>query len=363
MDIKKTGLYERHLALGAKIVPFAGYYMPIQYSGIIDEHLTVRRAVGMFDVSHMGEFEIRGAEAEAFLNRMTTNNVSKLEPGNIQYSAMLYDDGGVVDDLLVYKFEDHFMTVVNASNLEKDFNWLKEHLPAGVELVNKSDDVNLLAIQGPKAEQLVAKLTDTRLDDIVYYNFRLGKVAGIDAIISRTGYTGEDGFEIYVSVADALKLWDAVMEAGTPLGIKPIGLGARDSLRLEVAYCLYGNDIDQTTNPIEAGLGWIVKTKKKGGFIGLDPVNKMKDEGPKRKLSGFVMTGKGIPRHGFEIFRGGVGIGRVTSGGVAPTVNKTVGLAYLELPFNEVGTEIDIEIRGSLVKAVVVELPFYKREG
>lgn len=361
MEPKKTALYDRHIALGGKVVPFAGYLMPIQYSGIIDEHMTVRQSVGMFDVSHMGEFIVRGKDAESFLNRMTTNNVAKLAPGEIQYSSMLYDNGGVVDDLLVYRFEDHFMTVVNASNLEKDFNWLKEHLEGDVVLENQSDDYSLLAIQGPKAIELVAKIAEVQVDDVEYYHFKLGKVAGIDTIISRTGYTGEVGFELYVPFAQGEKLWDAVMEAGAPYGIKPIGLGARDSLRLEVAFCLYGNDIDQTTNPIEAGLGWIVKSKKKGGFIGKDTVMDAKTNGIHRKLTGFVLKDKGIPRHGFEIYQGDRKIGFVTSGGVAPAIDQTIGLGYIDLPYNEIGATIDIDIRGKRIPAEVVELPFYKK--
>ncbi len=362
MEPKKTALYDRHIALGGKVVPFAGYLMPIQYSGIIDEHNTVRQAVGMFDVSHMGEFVVRGKDAEKFLNHMTTNNVAKLAPGEIQYSSMLYDDGGIVDDLLVYRFEDHYMTVVNASNLDKDFNWLKDHLEGDVTLENKSDDYSLLAIQGPKAIELVAKLADVPVADTEYYHFRLGTVIGIDTIISRTGYTGEVGFELYIKNADALKLWDAVMEAGAEHGIKPIGLGARDSLRLEVSFCLYGNDIDKTTNPIEAGLGWIVKSKKKGGFIGKPTVIDAKTNGITRKLAGFVITGKGIPRHGFEIYIGDEKIGFVTSGGIASAIGKTVGLGYIDLPHNAIGTEIDIDVRGRRIPAEVVSLPFYKKE-
>ncbi len=360
-ETKKTGLYDRHVALGAKIVPFAGYYMPIQYSGIIDEHMTVRQHVGMFDVSHMGEFEIRGADAEKFLNKMTTNNVARLDPGNIQYSAMLYDDGGVVDDLLVYRFEDHYMAVVNAANLQKDFDWLAEHIFGDVQLRDVSDETALLAIQGPKAEQIVAELSDVPVEDITYYKFKLGKVAGQDCIISRTGYTGEDGFELYVKSTIASEVWDAVMEAGKPHGIKPIGLGARDSLRLEVAYCLYGNDIDKTTNPIEAGLGWIVKSKKKGGFIGKQPVLDKKTE-LTRKLTGFILNGKGIARHGCEVYHNGEKVGYVTSGGLSPVLNKIVGLAYIDLPFNKVGTEIEIDVRGRRLAAELVAIPFYNRE-
>ncbi|HHE46882.1 MAG TPA: glycine cleavage system aminomethyltransferase GcvT, partial [Bacteroidetes bacterium] len=274
MEGKKTGLYEQHLAMGAKMVPFAGFIMPVNYSGIIDEHLAVRKNVGVFDVSHMGEFEFRGADARKFLNWITTNNVAHLEPGGVQYSAMLYENGGVVDDLLIYSFDDHYMMVVNASNIDKDFKWIKDHLTGDVQLTDISYQTTLLAVQGPHAVDVLRKITNTPLDEISYYHFRAGKVAEIDALISRTGYTGEDGFELYFKREFSLHTWEALFEAGEEFGIKPAGLGARDSLRLEVCYNLYGNDMDQTTNPIEAGLGWIVKTKKAGGFIGKEQVLK-----------------------------------------------------------------------------------------
>ncbi len=361
MQPKKTALYNKHVTLGGKMVPFAGFIMPVQYSGILDEHMTVRTRVGVFDVSHMGEFEFRGADAEKFLNYMTTNNVARLEPGGIQYSAMLYDDGGVVDDLLVYLFEDHYLTVVNAANLDKDFDWLKSHLEGDVELKDVSDQTTLLAIQGPKAVELIKELTDTRLDEIDYYNFRLGLVAGVDAVISRTGYTGEDGFELYIDRVDSEQLWDAVFEAGEEFGVKPIGLGARDSLRLEACYNLYGNDMDQTTNPIEAGLGWIVKSKKKGGFIGKEPVLKAR-EGTSRKLAGFVLNQKGIARHDAEVYFKDAKVGYVTSGGFSPMLKKAIGLAYIDKPHHEVGTEIEIDLRGRRLKAGIVPTPFYKHE-
>ena len=360
MELKKTALYECHTALGAKIVPFAGYLMPVMYSGIIDEHLTVRKHAGMFDVSHMGEFEIHGADAEKFINRITTNNAAKLKPGEIQYSTMLYDDGGIVDDLLVYRFEDHYLLVVNASNIEKDFKWIEQHITEDVQLTNVSDDFSLIAIQGPKAEEIVSGLADIPVRDVIYYNYRMGRVAGIDAIISRTGYTGEDGFELYIRGQGAAHLWNILLEEGKDRGLKPAGLGARDSLRLEVAFCLYGNDIDQDTNPIEAGLGWIVKSKKIGGFIGKEPVLAAKDS-LHRKLTGFVINGKMIARQRCEIFINGKKIGHVTSGGLSPVLNKVVGLAYIDLPHNEVGTEFEIDIRGRRVIAQVVETPFYKR--
>jgi len=360
MPEKHLALHDQHVALGAKMVPFAGFIMPIQYSGIIEEHLAVRRNVGIFDVSHMGEFEFRGKDAEAFLNRMTTNNVAKLEVGQIQYSAMLYDHGGVVDDLLVYRFADRFMTVVNAANLQKDWDWLHSHLQGDVQMKDISDDITLLAIQGPKALELVRKIAGVPTDDIVYYHYREGSVGGVPAIISRTGYTGEDGFELYVRRADSVKLWDAVWAAGKPLDMKPVGLGCRDSLRLESCYCLYGNDIDQTTNPMEAGLGWIVKAKKPGGFIGIEPVLKVK-ESATRQLVGFVLEGKGIPRHNLDIYLGDAKIGYVTSGGYAPILDKPVGMGYIDKPHHEVGAAIEIDLRGRRVPARIVATPFYKR--
>lgn len=360
-DLKKVALHDKHSALGAKIVPFAGYYMPIQYTGIIDEHKTVRSGVGVFDVSHMGEFELWGADAAKFINYMTTNNVARLEPGKIQYSTMLYEDGGIVDDLLVYCFEDHFMVVVNAANLDKDFDWLKSHLKGDVELKNVSDDTTLLAIQGRNAEKLVQSLCDLPVSDTEYYNFELGKFAGIDSIISRTGYTGEDGFEIYLPNEHAEQAWDAVFSEGEQYGIKPIGLGARDSLRMEVAFCLYGNDIDKTTNPIEAGLGWIVKSKKRGGFMGKQPILDAK-ENPRRKLAGFILDGKGIARQGCDIYHSGNRVGYVTSGGISPMLDKAIGLGYIDLPFNKIGEQIEIDVRGRKIPAEVVSIPFYKRD-
>lgn len=360
MPDKKTALHDRHLAMGAKMVPFAGYIMPVQYSGIIDEHLNVRKNVGAFDVSHMGEFEVSGSDAEKWLNRMTTNNVAKLEVGQIHYSAMLYDDGGVVDDLLVYRFEDHYMLVVNASNIDKDYKWLEENLAGDVKLKDNSDEISLIAVQGPKAAQLVAQLADNEVEDIVYYHYREGSVAGILAIISRTGYTGEDGFELYVKNEFAGKLWDALFEVGEQFGIKPTGLGARDSLRLEVCFRLYGNDMDQTTNPIEAGFGWIVKSKKSGGFIGKDAVLQAKAE-PKRNLVGFELKGKGIARQHSEVYIGDVKIGEVASGGYSPITGKVIGLLYADLPHDQIGTAVEIDVRGRRIPAEIIETPFYKR--
>ncbi len=353
-------LEDQHIALGGKMVPFAGFNMPVQYSSIIEEHLHVRNAVGVFDVSHMGEFIVNGPDAEKWLNRMTVNNVSALEVGQVQYSAMLYDSGGVVDDLLVYRFNDHYMVVVNASNIDKDFDWLSSHLEGDVTLRNVSEMTTLLAIQGPRAAELVKKIADVPTDDVEYYHFRKGHVRGAPVIFSRTGYTGEDGFEIYIDRPHSQDLWDAVWDAGKPQGLKPIGLGARDSLRLEVCYCLYGNDIDQTTTPHEAGLGWITKMKKPGGFVGFDPVLVAKDN-PQRKLMGFVLTEKGIARQHADVLRNGVKIGEVTSGGFSPILNKAIGLAYISKPHDILGAEIALDIRGRRLKAVVAPTPFYQR--
>jgi len=353
-------LEDQHIALGGKMVPFAGFNMPVQYSSIIEEHLHVRNAVGIFDVSHMGEFIVNGSDAEKWLNRMTLNNVSALEVGQIQYSAMLYDEGGVVDDLLIYRFIDHYMVVVNASNIEKDFDWLSSHLEGDVALRNISDNTSLLAIQGPRAAELVRSIADVPTDGVEYYHFCQGHVKGVPVIFSRTGYTGEDGFEIYIDRAHSLLLWDAVWAAGKPLDLKPIGLGARDSLRLEVCYCLYGNDIDKTTTPHEAGLGWITKMKKPGGFTGFDVVQKAKDN-PTRKLMGFVLTEKGIARQHADVLLDGKKIGEVTSGGFSPILNKAIGLAYINKPYDVVGTEIALDVRGRQVKAVISQTPFYQR--
>lgn len=342
------------------MVPFAGFTMPVRYSSIIEEHLHVRKAVGLFDVSHMGEFIVSGPDAEKWLNRMTVNNVAALEIGQIQYSAMLYEDGGVVDDLLVYRFDDHYMVVVNASNIEKDFEWLSSHLEGDVILRNVSDRITLLAIQGPRAAELVKQIADVPTDDVVYYHFRRGHIAGAPVIFSRTGYTGEDGFEIYIDRGNSLKLWNAIWEAGKPLDLKPIGLGARDSLRLEVCYCLYGNDIDKATNPLEAGLGWITKLKKPGGFIGIEPTLKVK-ENPKRKLMGFILKEKGIARQHSDVYIAGVKVGEVTSGGFAPAVDKVVGLAYIDKPFDVVGNAIEIDVRGKRIAAEIAGTPFYQR--
>ena len=361
--MKRTPFYELHKRHGGKIVPFAGYEMPVQYAGIIEEHKSVRNGVGVFDVSHMGEFFASGVNALSFLQKVTVNDVSKLSPGKAQYSAMCYDDGGIVDDLLVYMLaENEYMIVVNASNIEKDFAWMKKFCPADVRFENKSDETALLAIQGPKSLETLQKLTPVDLKAIPYYNFVKGTVDGIEMIISRTGYTGELGFEIYFSNQHGEKIWNAIFKAGKEFGIAPIGLGARDTLRLEMGYCLYGNDINDETTPLEAGLGWIVKTEK-GDFLGKAVLEKQKKEGLKRKLCGFVMTERGIPRKGYVVTdENGNQIGQVTSGTQSPVLQQGIGLAYLSIDKTTPGTEIFIQIRERPHKAKVSKLPFISKK-
>jgi len=360
MQIKKTALYDIHKKLGAKIVNFAGYYMPIQYKGIMEEHRRVRSTVGMFDVSHMGEFEISGENAEKYLQKMTINDVSKLNDYQVQYSALCYEDGGIIDDLLIYRYPDHFMVVVNASNLEKDFLWMQDHLIDNVTLKNCSDDFTLLAIQGKNASDVLQKLTAINLDEIKYYWLAHGVLADVEMMIARTGYTGEDGFEIMFATQHSEKVWQAVIEAGKEFYIEPVGLAARDTLRLEVKFCLYGNDIDNTTNPLEAGLGWITKLKC-GEFIGRDALIKIKEKGLTRKLIGFEIMDKAIARKGYEIFIDNQKIGYVTSGAYSPILEKSIGMGYVEIDYAKIGTRFDISIRGKKTAAEVIKPPFYKR--
>ncbi len=360
MEPRKTALYEVHKKLGAKMVEFGGYVMPVQYKGIIEEHRRVRSSVGIFDVSHMGEFVIKGDKAQEYLQRMTLNDVTKLVDYRAQYSAMCYEDGGLVDDLIILRFPDHYMVIANAANREKDFQWMKQLVISGVELTDISDDFSLFAVQGRKAEATLQKLTDLNLSEIKYYWFREGKIAGVDAVVSRTGYTGEDGFEVGIDASESVKVWQAILEAGKEFDIAPIGLGARDTLRLEMKYCLYGNDIDETTNPIEAGLGWITKLDK-GDFIGRDAILKAKEKGITRKLVGFELQDRAFPRHGYKILKDGEEIGYVTSGTFSPSLDKGIGMGYINAPFHEVGTPITISIRGREVPAQVVKTPFYQR--
>lgn len=345
------------------MVPFAGYNMPVQYSGLKNEHHAVREAAGMFDVSHMGEFFVEGPDALPFLQKVTSNDVSKLLPGKIQYSCMPNEEGGIVDDLLVYCFSnEHFLLVVNASNMEKDWNHLMQYTAGfDVTMRNDSDAYSLLAVQGPKATEILQTLTGVDLAEIKYYHFVIGEMAGIaDVIISATGYTGAGGFELYVFNQDAKKLWDAVLAAGEPHGLLPAGLGARDTLRLEMGMCLYGNDIDDTTSPLEAGLGWITKFTKE--FVSSEKFAAQKEAGVSQKLVGFEMIDRGIPRHGYEIadLAGNV-IGRVTSGTNSPTTGKNIGMGYVPVSLAEEGSEFAVVIREKLIKAQVVKLPFVKK--
>jgi len=358
--IKKTAFYDIHAQHGGKLVEFAGYWMPVQYRGIIDEHRHVRTSVGVFDVSHMGEFEIRGKGALDFLQRVTINDVSKLAEYQAQYSAICYPHGGIVDDVIVYRWPDHYMMVVNASNMEKDFKWLSEQKMSEVELSEVSAHYSLLAVQGRNAQATLQKLTNINLAAIKYYWFAAGEIAGVPAFVSRTGYTGEDGFEIGFAAQHSEKVWSAIFDAGKEFGIEPIGLGARDTLRLEMKYCLYGNDIDQTTNPLEAGLGWITKLDK-GDFIGRAAMAKMKAAGIPRKLVGFEMEGKHIARHGYPILKDGAPIGHVTSGTFSPSLEKSLGLGYVVSQHSAVGTELVIDIRGRVAGARIVKTPFYQR--
>jgi aminomethyltransferase len=361
-DLKHTALTQKHISLGAKMVPFAGYLMPVSYTGLNDEHNTVRNAVGMFDVSHMGEFFLKGEGALDLIQRVTSNDASKLVDGKVQYSCLPNDNGGIVDDLLVYRYnQNEYYLVVNASNIEKDWNWIAAHNTKGVEMTNVSDSMSLLAVQGPKATEILQKLTDVDLSKIEYYSFTVGKIAGIDdVVISCTGYTGAGGFELYCDNSVAEKLWDAVMEAGKDAGIKPCGLGCRDTLRLEMGFCLYGNDIDDTTSPIEAGLGWITKFTKE--FTNSKALLEQKEKGVSKKLVGFEMIDRGIPRHDYLIVdANGNQLGRVTSGTQSPTLNKAIGMGYVKTEFAKAGTEIFISIRDKAIKAVVAKVPFLKQ--
>lgn len=361
--MKTTPFTEKHIALGAKMHEFAGYNMPIEYSGIIDEHITVCQGVGVFDVSHMGEFWVKGPQALAFLQKITSNNVAALAPGKIQYTCFPNEDGGIVDDLLVYQYEpEKYMLVVNASNMEKDWNWCVSHNTEGAELENSSDNIAQLAIQGPKAISVLQKLMDIDLATIPYYTFKVGTFASEEnVIISNTGYTGAGGFELYFYPDDAMTIWNAIFEVGKPEGIKPIGLGARDTLRLEMGFCLYGNDLDDTTSPIEAGLGWITKFAEGKNFTNRAELERQKKEGVTRKLCAFELVDKGIPRHEYEIVdeEDNV-IGVVTSGTMSPVLKKGIGMGYVKPEYAKAGTEIFIKVRNRNLKAQVVRPPFRK---
>ncbi|MVN92175.1 glycine cleavage system aminomethyltransferase GcvT [Mucilaginibacter aquatilis] len=359
--MKNTALTDVHIREGAKMVPFAGYNMPVQYAGINAEHETVRKAVGVFDVSHMGEFILKGDKALDLIQQVTSNDASKLYDGKVQYSCLPNENGGIVDDLLVYRIDEKtYMLVVNASNIEKDWNWISKFNIYGVDMKDISDRTSLLAIQGPKATEALQSLTDIDLGSMEYYTFKKGKFAGVEnVLVSATGYTGAGGFEIYFDNEHAEEIWNAVFKAGEPYGIKPIGLGARDTLRLEMGFCLYGNDIDDTTSPLEAGLGWITKFSKP--FTNSEALQQQKQQGINKKLVGFEMTERGIPRHDYEIVDAeGNSIGRVTSGTQSPSLQKAIGLGYIDQSLAKEGSEVYIKIRDNKVKAKVVKLPFIK---
>ena len=360
--LKRTPLHDIHVALGAKIVPFAGYEMPVQYpTGITVEHKAVREACGMFDVSHMGEVLVKGPDAIRFVNSVTSNDVAALAVGQVQYSTLLRANGTIVDDLLVYRFADHLMLVINASTRDKDLAHLRAHL-AGFDctLTDISDDTALLAVQGPQAPAIVASLANVSLDGIKYYWFTEGQIAGVPAIISRTGYTGELGFELYVDQAQAAHVWSAIMAAGA---VTPAGLGCRDSLRLEAGMALYGNELDDHTTPLDAGLNWLVKLAKSEPFLGKDVLVRQHQDGTDRKLVGFTFDERAIPRHGYGVYYGGVRVGEVCSGTMSPTLGIPVGTCYLPTAAAVEGTTFDVEIRGKMIPARVVTLPFYKRPG
>ena len=364
MELKKTALHHIHEALGAKMVPFAGYHMPVRYTSDIEEHKAVRESVGVFDVSHMGEFMVTGPEATSLIQEVTSNDISKLINGQAQYSCMPNTEGGIVDDLIVYRFTaEKYMLVVNASNIEKDWNWINKYAKgkSGLHLENISDQISLFAVQGPNAGEVLQQLTDADLSSIKFYHFEQETFAGVnDVVISGTGYTGAGGFELYVPNAYAEQVWKKIFEVGAPYGIKPIGLGARDTLRLEMGYCLYGNDIDDTTSPLEARLGWITKFNK--DFVNSKNLKQQQEAGVSRQLSGFVMIDKGIPRHGYEIVdEQDRPIGKVTSGTMSPSLNQGIGMGYLQKEFTQPGTEIYIAVRNRKLKAEVVKLPFYKK--
>ncbi|MCF7801922.1 MAG: glycine cleavage system aminomethyltransferase GcvT [Candidatus Marinimicrobia bacterium] len=358
--MKRTPFYEKHATLGAKLVDFAGYAMPVQYQSMVAEHMAVRQTAGLFDVSHMGEFLVTGPQQVEFLDYATINDIRGMVPGQAQYSAMCLESGGIVDDLLIYKFEDKFMLVVNASNIEKDWQHLA-HLADSydVTLENHSEDTALLALQGPNSRDILQKLADTDLSAIPFYHFREGKVAGCSMVIARTGYTGELGFELYHDPVFSAELWDTLMDAGQDAGLKPAGLGSRDSLRLEMKYCLYGNDIDETTTPQEARLGWITKMDKPD-FHGKAALEVQKAAGLKRALIAFELTERGIPRHGYDIYVGDEKVGQVTSGGHSPVLEKGIGMGYVNFPHHKTGTEIFIDIRGRKIPAKIVKPPFVK---
>jgi len=358
----RTPLYDEHMKLGAKMVEFAGWELPVLYTGVIDEHRAVRNAAGLFDVSHMGEIEIRGSQATECVQHLTTNDVRKLTCGQAQYSLLCREDGGVIDDVIVYRFSpERYIIVVNAVNSEKDFAWVGSRARGDVEIRDVSADWAMVAFQGPAAAGVLAELTDFNLSSIEHYHFREAKVAGRATTIARTGYTGEDGFEIFIAPSDAPALWQSIIESGRPLGVLPAGLGARDTLRLEMRYSLYGHEITEETNPLEAGLGWVVKLKNEEDFIGKNAIRRIKELGPTRALVGFRMAEAGIPRQGYPIVIDGKIVGHVTSGTMSPSLECAIGIGYVPAQYSDIGQEICIDIRGRARKAVVVETPFYRK--
>jgi len=358
--LEQTPLHDEHVALGGKMVPFAGFVMPVQYpAGITAEHKAVREACGLFDVSHMGEFLIRGPEALDLIQRISVNDASRIEVGQAQYSAMCLESGGVIDDLIVYRFPDRYMLVVNAANLRKDWAWVERHATDfDVTVQDASDDTALLALQGPNAREVLRPLASVDVDDVKYYRFLEGKVAGVPATISGTGYTGEDGFELYVPATRAVELWRALLEAGNGAGLVPAGLGARDSLRLEVGYALYGNDLDEEHTTLESGLAWVTKLDK-GDFVGRDALAAQKEQGVPRRLVGLRLTGKGFPRPGYDIVSDGEVVGHVTSGTVSPSLGFGIALGFVPVELSKPDTHVQIDARGRLLDAVVQRPPFY----
>jgi aminomethyltransferase len=363
-QLKRTPLFEVYKDYGAKTIDFGGWDLPVQFSSIKEEHEAVRTKAGLFDVSHMGEIEVKGTDSLKYLQKMMTNDISKLKNSGAQYTAMCYENGGTVDDLLVYKIEDdHYLLVVNASNIEKDFNWLQDHAEGNVELKNLSEDMAQLAIQGPLAEKVLQKLAGTNLSDIGFFKFQQDvDLNGKKALVSRTGYTGEDGFEVYCDAQDAVALWIEILEAGKEEGVLPCGLGARDTLRFEANLALYGQELSPEITPLEAGIGFAVKVNKEADFIGKEVLKNQKENGVPRKLAGIEMIDRGIPRHGYPVYKGEELIGEVTTGTQSPTLKKNIGLVLIKKEHAEPGTELEVEIRGKRLKAKIAATPFYKRE-
>ncbi|MEH7437397.1 glycine cleavage system aminomethyltransferase GcvT [Neobacillus drentensis] len=363
-ELKRTPLFDVYKEFGGKTIDFGGWELPVQFSSIKEEHEAVRNRAGLFDVSHMGEIEVKGSDSLNYLQNMMTNDISKIKDGGAQYTAMCYENGGTVDDLLVYKIEDHhYLLVVNASNIDKDFKWLEDHLSGDVSIENLSEKTAQLAIQGPLAEQVLQKLTDTDLSGIGFFKFQQEvSLDGKKALVSRTGYTGEDGFEVYCDAADAAQLWKDILQAGKEEGVLPCGLGARDTLRFESVLALYGQELSPEISPLEAGIAFAVKLNKEADFIGKEALKQQKEKGLSRKIVGIEMIDRGIPRHGYPVYKGDVLIGEVTTGTQSPTLKRNIGLALISTEFTGLDTEVEVEIRGKRLKATVVPTPFYKKE-